>query len=157
MKANMENIKFRLQKIETRQFAILPEAYDSKAEKFQFSFGINFSFPDLDNRLVCSSCLVKFKGEVSPFLVLEVAIYYEVEENSWSQMLDMENKKVQLPNSTANHMMSLLVGTTRGVLHTETENTEFNRHVLPTINLNSLIDGDVIHSFAETEGENKDQ
>lgn len=153
----MENIKFRLQKIETRQFAILPESYDSKAEKFQFSFGINFSFPDLQNRLVCCSCLIKYMGEVSPFLVLEVAIYYEVEENSWNQMLDMDHKKVRLPNSTANHMMSLLVGTARGVLHSETENTEFNRHVLPTINLSSLINGDVIHSFAEPEGENKHQ
>jgi len=146
----MENIKFRLLKIDTRQFAILQEAYDSKSEKFQFSFGINFSFPDKENRVVCNSCLIKYQGEVSPFLVLEVTVYFELEENSWNELLDIEADQVRIPKATAHHMMSLLIGTARGVLHSETKNTEFNRLVLPTVNLSELIAGDIIHSFTES-------
>lgn len=146
----MDNIKFRLQEIDTLQFALLPEAYDSKAEKFQYSFGINFTFPDFKKRIVCCSTLVKYNGEVSPFLVLEVAVYFEVEENSWSSLLDMESKQIKLPKPTALHMMTLLIGTARGILHSETKNTVFNRLILPTINLNDLIDGEVVHSFSES-------
>ena len=150
-KFSMDNIKFRLQEIDTLQFAILPEAYDSKAEKFQYSFGVNFTFPDFQKRIVCCSSIIKYKGEVSPFLVLEVAVYFEVEKNSWSSILDMETKQIKLSKPTALHMITLLIGTARGILHSETKNTVFNRLILPTINLNDLIDGDVVHSFSESE------
>jgi|AntRauMFilla1563_2_1112583.scaffolds.fasta_scaffold01417_5 hypothetical protein len=147
----MENIKFGLREIDTLQYAILPDAYDSSADKFQYSFGINFSFPDIEKKLICCSCLIKYDGKASPFLVLEVALYFEVEEESWSQLIDRETKLVKIPKGTAHHMMSLTIGSARGVLHSETKNTEFNRLILPTVNLNKLIDGDVIQTKSEAE------
>ncbi|SDA91012.1 hypothetical protein SAMN03080617_03369 [Algoriphagus alkaliphilus] len=149
----MENIKFRIEEIETPQFAMLPEAYDSKAEKFRYSFGVNFSFPDIGKRIVCCSALIKYNGDVSPFLVLEVAIYFSVEENSWNSLLDAKTKQITLPKPTALHMMTLVIGTARGILHSETKNTQFNRMILPTINLNDIIDGEVVHSFTKSENE----
>ncbi|REG78222.1 hypothetical protein [Algoriphagus antarcticus] len=144
----MENIKFGLREIATLQFAILPDAYDSSAEKFQYSFGINFSFPDIEKRMICCSCLVKYEGKISPFLILEVAVYFEVEEESWDQLKGTKTNQIKLPKGTAHHMMSLTIGSARGILHSETKNTEFNRLILPTVNLNKLIDADVIQSIA---------
>lgn len=149
----MENIKFKLREIETLQFALLPEAYDSRSEKFQYSIGVSFSFPDYEKKMVGCTCLIQYKGPVSPFLILEVVVYFEIEENSWNTLKEEGNNQIKLPKATALHMMTLLIGTARGILHSETKNTEFNRLILPTINLNDLIDGDVIHSFAKPENE----
>lgn len=147
----MENIKFGLREIDTLQYAILPDAYDSSAQKFQYSFGINFSFPDLEKRIICCSSLIKYEGKISSFLILEVAAYFEVEEESWNHLIDMKTNQIKIPKSTAHHMMSLTIGSARGILHSETKNTEFNRLILPTVNLNKLIDGDVIQPMPESE------
>jgi hypothetical protein len=41
----------------------------------------------------------------------------------------------------------LTVGTARGVLHAKTENTKYNRYVLPTINVASMIKNDAVFNF----------
>lgn len=38
----------------------------------------------------------------------------------------------------------LTIGTTKGVLHSKTENTTFNHFVLPTLNGNELVKNDVV-------------
>lgn len=38
----------------------------------------------------------------------------------------------------------LTIGTARGVLHSKTENTTFNQFLLPTLNVNELVQKDVI-------------
>ena len=38
----------------------------------------------------------------------------------------------------------LTIGTTRGVLHSKTENTPFNSFLLPTLNVNELVKKDVV-------------
>ena len=41
------------------------------------------------------------------------------------------------------HLSVITVGTARGVLHAKTENTPFNKFVLPTINVTELVKEDV--------------
>jgi hypothetical protein len=36
----------------------------------------------------------------------------------------------------------LTIGTSRGILHAKTEGTEFNKFILPTINVNQLVEKD---------------
>lgn len=141
----MENLKFRINKIDTLQFAMLPEFYDSKSENFQYSFGMNFAFPDLDNRIVACSCMVKYEGKTSPFLIIEVGLLFEVEKDSWESII--KTNQISLPKETALHMMSLTVGASRGVLHSETKNTDFNRLVLPSINLTKIIESDIVQTI----------
>lgn len=46
----------------------------------------------------------------------------------------------------------LTIGTTRGVLHSKTENTPFNSFLLPTLNVMELVKKDVVFKL---EGEKK--
>ena len=145
----MEPIKFRIAKIETLQFAMLPEFYDVPNDNFDYSFDLNFAFPGLEKKLIACSCLVKYEGKSSPFLILEVGMLFEVENESWERIIGQD--QFVLPKETAYHMLSLMVGAARGILHSETKNTDFNRLILPSINLTKVIDSDIVQPF-DTKG-----
>ena len=38
----------------------------------------------------------------------------------------------------------LTIGTARGVLHSKTENTPYNKYLLPTLNVSDLVNNDLI-------------
>jgi hypothetical protein len=141
----MEPIKFRIVKIETLQFAMLPDFYDLTSDNFDYSFDLNFAFPSLEEKIIACSCLVKYEGNSSPFLILEVGMIFEIENESWKRI--KEKDQFILPKETAYHMMSLAVGTVRGILHSETKNTDFNRLILPSVNLTQVIDTDIVQPF----------
>jgi hypothetical protein len=141
----MEPIKFRIAKIETLQFAMLPDFYDLSSDNFDYSFDLNFAFPGVEQKIIACSCLVKYEGKSSPFLILEVGMLFEIENDSWERIIG-KNQFI-LPKETAYHMMSLMVGAVRGILHSETKNTDFNRLILPSINLTKDIDRDIVQPF----------
>ena len=50
----------------------------------------------------------------------------------------------KLPSGFVCHLAMLAIGTARGVLHAKTENTLFNKYLIPTINVAELIKDDII-------------
>ena len=73
---------------------------------------------------------------------MEIANHYKIKESAWIEMQNSNNKLV-LAKEFASHLVMLTIGTLRGTLHCKTENTEFNKFILPTINVTELIKSDV--------------
>jgi len=145
MPVNKENkidtVGFQLRQITTDQFAILAELYDSSIEKIGLSINLKFGL-DKEKHIIASSVLVKFEQKKKPFIITEVTNHFDIEEKAWDSFFDSEDKAI-IPKGFASHLVVLTIGTLRGVLHAKTENTEFNKFVLPTINVMNMVKDDV--------------
>lgn len=135
-----KNISFRLLNIITEQFATfqvdnIPENQDLKSE---LQFSIN-----PENRVVACKINFQFLHENNPIVVLTVVCNFDVEEKSWNESI-LSAKKIILPRHFLEHLCVITVGTSRGVLHAKTENTPFNKLMIPTLNVSNLVEKDVV-------------
>jgi hypothetical protein len=143
----MRNIEFALVKIQTKQFAVNPEVYKPKL-RIQFSYGLNFNFIN-DQRLVLCSLKSMFLQKDIPFLQLEVNCSFQLSHQAWKDLSNDEGAGINIPKGFAQHLGVITVGTCRGVLHSKTENTGFNKFVLPTIDIKDLIKEDITYTLKE--------
>ena len=135
-------VLFALNSIQTEQFATIDGVFkDEEVVNIQsnLDFGINKEF-----RVV--GCFAKFQFEVQnqPFIIIGVNCNFEIEPSSWESFIDKENKSIVIPRQIMCHLAVLTVGTARGVLHAKTENTPFNRFLLPTINVTEQVKEDMV-------------
>lgn len=135
-----KNISFRLLNIVTEQFATfevenIPNNNDLKSE---LQFSIN-----PDNRVVACKMNFQFLHNNQPLVVLAIVCNFDVEEKSWNKNVLSANK-ITLPKHFLEHLCVITVGTARGVLHAKTENTTFNRFLIPTLNVSNLVAKDVV-------------
>ena len=77
-----------------------------------------------------------------PFIIVEIGNHFQIEEIAWNSFCQ-DAEKIVIPKEFATHLLVLTIGTLRGVLHSKTENTEYNNFVLPTINVTEMINSDV--------------
>ncbi len=133
------SVPFRLRKIQTLQFAILPKAFNSD-KVVDISQKLNFSI-DTDTQQVAVAPHYEFLQD-NPFLLIEVQCIFSIPGNIWKKWMNVQEGVFTLPKNVATHMAVLSVGTTRGVLHAKTEGTLFNMYVLPTWNLAEIIKDD---------------
>lgn len=140
-KMNKTNpIGFQLNKITTEQFALVEEVYNSSA-KTNMGLSLNFGL-DRENKFISAFVKVQFEQEGKSFLILEVGNHFKINKSSWEEF-KKTSEKIILLRGFAAHLVMLTVGTLRGVLHSKTENTDFNKFLLPTINVMELIKDDV--------------
>lgn len=135
-----KNISFRLRNIVTEQFATfdvenLPDAHELNSE---LQFSIN-----PENRVVGCRMKFHFLHEKQPFVTLTVVCNFDVEKESWDTNIVL-NKKIVLPKHFLEHLCVITVGTSRGILHAKTENTFFNKFIIPTLDVSNLVEKDVV-------------
>lgn len=135
-------VNFSLKHIRTEQFAIFPENVNS-AENLALSTELNFGL-DKEKRIMQVRVKVVFENDGHPFILLEVACFFEIIPDSFASFIINQEGKLVIPCGLVKHFCVLAVGTTRGVLHAKTENTEYNKFLLPTINVNSMIKEDLL-------------
>ncbi|MDF1573164.1 MAG: hypothetical protein P1P82_16270 [Bacteroidales bacterium] len=149
MDKKLENLKFALVKITTEQFALLENDFDEESD---ISIQVNFRFgADSDKHIIAVFSAFTFETKKTKFLTIEAGCHFAIPPESWEQMLDRKNNKLIVPKGLLQHMAVITVGTTRGILHSKTENTEFNKYHLPTINLQNMITTDNVFSFEKIE------
>jgi hypothetical protein len=134
-------INFSLQKIQTLQFSLIKENY-TKMEAAEINAGLGFGL-DKENRMIQVKFNVAYKNDKLPFIIAEVACFFEIAPDSFAGFRVTDEGKTVIPCGLARHLSVLTVGTARGVLHSKTENTEFNSFLLPTINVQELIREDL--------------
>lgn len=78
-----------------------------------------------------------------PFLILEAACIFSIEEKAWESFQQSENKTVAVPQGFMSHLSVITIGTTRGILHEKTAGTDYNKFLLPTVNITELVKGDI--------------
>lgn len=139
---NGSDIKFGLRKIFTLQFA----TFDSVAvqeNSIKLNFTVSFAIIE-DQRIVGCNAKFEFVSNEAPFIALNVQCDFAIAPESWEDFLNKELKKITIPATFATHLAFLTVGTARGILHSKTENTAFNKYFLPTLNVSEIIKGDVV-------------
>lgn len=140
MAENNSSINFSLLKISTDQFALFEENHleDGKINlNTNMSFGLN-----VEDKAFSISIKFTFEMKKKPFMTTQVTCFFGIEKATWESFkLD---DKVIFPKDFVAHMAMLTVGTSRGVLHSKTEGTLFNKYILPTLNVVEMIPEDVV-------------
>lgn len=137
---------FALSGLRTVSFATIDTAYKKNGTVnlvSNFGFGI-----DTDKNVI--SCKVKFSFEKKidqPFLILEVEAFFEIEKNDFLQKVKQADGTYLVAQGLAVHFAVLSVGAARGILHAKTEGTVYNEYLLPTIDVQKMVEEDVIFSF----------
>lgn len=144
-KKKQSEIGFMLRAIETKQFAIYPDLYKSESDVMllqKYDYGIN-----KEERLLVVLTEYRFTQNEVPFLSIQVACHFEIEQNAWDAMANEDNSAAIVEPGLLGHLLVLTIGTTRGVLHAKTENTILNKYFLPTINVNEIVNENTILEF----------
>ena len=84
-----------------------------------------------------------FKQGKQTSLKIKVSCHFSISPKSWENFLGKDKNTIIFPIGFMRHLTVLTIGMARGVLHCKTERKEFNKYVLPTINVNNLISEDV--------------
>ncbi|MCF8218493.1 MAG: hypothetical protein K9J21_05890 [Bacteroidales bacterium] len=140
-----QQINFRLERVTTEQFSIDEEVYDEAGSKSKINLNVRFNYAlNSESKIVSVFTGFKFEMNGVSFLIIEAGGHFLIKEEDWNDMLSPENNKITLPKGFVQHMAMITVGTTRGILHAKTDGTEFNRFLIPTINLTEIIRKDVV-------------
>ncbi len=140
METKFNPVGFSLVKVVTEQFAIIESAFSETAET-GFSVKLNFGV-DSELNLVATFVKIMFTQNDVPFLIVEGQCQFQIAPQNWTEF-KREGDSITIPKSLLQHLFVLTIGTTRGILHAKTENTPFNRFLIPTINVTELITDDL--------------
>lgn len=147
MNKKVSRVQFALSRITTEQFAIIENAF-IPGKNIRLNNNIRFG---VDHRKQMAACFASFafETEKKAFLKVEAGCHFKIVEESWNSMFDSENNSLKLPKGFLTHLAVLTVGTVRGMLHSKTEGTDFNKFVLPTINVAEMIQEDAEFTFSD--------
>lgn len=129
-------IQFQIKGIKTEEFAIIEEAFDDKNTQIHYSLETGFGVPEPE--VIICSIGFKFIQNNIPFVKVRANCVFGVKEDSWENAIDKERKNIIFPPYFTDHLVVLTLGTLRGILHTKTEGTKFNKFFIPTINITEL-------------------
>jgi hypothetical protein len=148
------NIGFALSKVTTEQFAIIEEGF-SDTGNIRIGTILKFGCDEKQKLLACFGTFT-FQSDEKTFMIIEAGCQFMIKDESWDKMYSKDPNRLVGPKGFLSHLAMLTVGTARGILHAKTEGTCFNKYVLPTINVTTLIREDVIFDFNMTKVETKD-
>lgn len=140
----MKPVEFMLVKLSTDQFALLRDMYipDAPVGVYtQLSFGA-----DEKEMIVAVSASFRFESDDKkvPFIILETKAYFHIKPDSWESMYNAETNTLSLEKGFTRHLSVIVVGTSRGILHTRTEGTDLTHVILPLINVEEILKEDVV-------------
>lgn len=133
-------ISFSISEIKTEQFAIFEENHIEN-DKINLSTSLTFGLNPEEN-IFTTSTKYTFEVKSKPFLALQVTCFFKIDDDA-IQEFENDNKLI-FPKGFVAHMAMITVGTSRGILHTKTEGTPFNKYILPTVNVSKMISEDIV-------------
>jgi len=105
-------------------------------------FGVN-----QEHKILSVAVTFTFENAKKVFIKIEVRCDFIVSEATWKSF--NQSSELVFPKGFIRHLSMLSVGTARGVLHAKTEGTAFNTFILPTINVEELVEEDAHFSLEE--------
>ena len=131
-------IPYKIVRLETNQFAIFPEKFNSSdavGVNSSYEFSIN---TDLDS-IRCRSTFHYVQGD-NVLMVLEVGAIFAIAPEGVFEI----KAKGAVPVDFLRYMGTIVVGAARGIIHAKTEGTILNSVILPPINLVEIIKDDLV-------------
>ena len=141
---------FDLVKINTLQFAVIEEMYKETSDS-----GISLSYTvgigaEKDSKILHFNIKSEFKQGVSPFLIIEVECDFAMSDKAWDDIFNHElQSSVVVPKNLAIHLAGITISIARGILHTKTEGTRFNKFIIKAIPVANIIPEDVEINFSK--------
>lgn len=135
------NVNFRLDSIKTSEFAIIDDVTidDNKVEILTaVGVGVN-----IKNCRISIETKFTFITDKVPFIILNSECTFIIDKESFTTLKKSDAGKYIIPKDFLLHLAFIAVGTARGILHCKTENTSYNKYLLPTIDLTKIIDNDL--------------
>jgi hypothetical protein len=137
---NKNKISFSLIQIKTDQFALFEENHFDKGKinlNTNLTFGLN-----AEDKVFLVTTKFTFEMKKKPFMSIQASCFFQIEKTAWDRFTTGD--KTIFPKNFVAHMAMLTVGTTRGILHSKTDDTIFNQYILPTTNVAEIVSGDVV-------------
>lgn len=141
MMKKIDLIEFSLVRVVTEQYAVLEENYNNKNEVglgVSLKYGVN-----VGEKTITVLAETRLEIEGKPFLILEAGCVFAIEPKKWSSLYSEENNIFEAPKGFIQHLSVIVIGTCRGILHSKTEGTDYNKFFLPTINITELVKEDL--------------
>lgn len=132
--------------IRTVSFAIIEAAYKKSGETNLLT-GLAYGVDVDDFAITCNARFAFEKKKDQPFLILEIQTIFQIEENDFLTKIKQDDKTYLVTKNLAVHFAVLTIGSARGILHAKTEGTSFNEYLLPTIDVNDMLQEDIIFKF----------
>ncbi|MFY8004836.1 MAG: hypothetical protein ACOVNR_08325 [Chitinophagaceae bacterium] len=148
MEKQITEIGFNLIGIHTEQFAFFEENIVEKAV-IELGTSIEFKCDNTEQRLGCF-VEITFVQKKKAILKIEVSCHFKIKPDAWAAFAQ-ELNRIVVPKNFLSHLAMLTVGTTRGILFAKTENTLFNKFIVPTINVEEMIVEDVVFEVVTPE------
>ncbi|MCG8342421.1 MAG: hypothetical protein MI684_06240 [Chlorobiales bacterium] len=149
-------INFALVNIKTEKLDIHPDAFED-GKPVAIQAGINFGI-DKQKHLVKTVFNHNFvhpeeeqdgQKKAKPIIELTISCVFAFDPESW-QILEKEEEQIFiLPKGLASHFAMMTAGTARGILHNETEHTEYNKLIIPAQSVGDIIPNDVQISLSQ--------
>jgi hypothetical protein len=141
--AENKEINFNLLKINSEQFAVFNENYIPNEIinlNTNLSFGLN-----QEDKVFLVTPKYTFQMNDKPFMTIQISCFFKIEDETWNSFI--KKKEIIFPKGFVAHMAMITVGTSRGILHSKTEGTQFNELILPTLNVAEMVPEDVTFSI----------
>lgn len=133
-------VRFGLRFMKTRQFAILQEevpADNTIDIKVGFEFGVN-----VEDKAIMASFDYAYYSNGMPLLKLVFDCFFGIHPEDWVQIATED--QIILPKQFAAHIMAITVSTSRGVLFTKTEGTNWASKPIKLQNVQEAFKEDVV-------------
>lgn len=129
--------RFKMEQIKINQFAIL-----SKETTGDLKLGISLGMGvDKQQRSVDVQLETRYAEANELKVLLQITCSFSVHPDDWSAM--QKGDKVVLPKQFLAHLVMHTFGTARGVLYCKTEDTPYQRFILPPTNVEQLVEHDL--------------
>ena len=135
MGSSGDSLEFNLTGIKTMKFDAIEENF-TEDKLVNFNTDLEFGI-DPTKKLVVVNVKANFSQQKSVFLTLSVATNFKIASSSWKKYKD-ENT-LTLDKEFMIHFAALTIGICRGILHSKTENTIYNKFSLPLVDLSETI------------------
>lgn len=131
-------IPYRIDRIETSQFAIFPDKMVN-GEKVSVEVNLDFSLGEKFSPLK-NTVNVKYIQNDNLLMIIEVICDYAISDEG----IQAIRKEGKIPVDFLRYMGSFSVGIVRGIIHARTEGTILGPVILPPVNLDNAIDKDIV-------------
>lgn len=142
-----KQIGFKIVGLRTEQFATLEENFVEK-KKSEVITDLEFR-ANKESHQIGVFTTFTFKIAKKPFIILQISCHFMITDESWESCID--GSTATFSKDFMTHLTVITIGTARGILHSKTEGTSFNRFLLPTINVTELVKEDVKFIFQNNE------
>lgn len=134
-------MKFSLIKGDIEEFAILEETIPDNLNDLFVENNIKVKV-DVVNKKIALVNVIKYVTNDKSLLKITAVLYFKIDETSWSDMI--KGDEIIIEKEKIQHLGTITIGATRGMLIAKCMNTPFSTLTLPLVSIDDLLFDDIV-------------